>query len=108
MFQQIPDRPLPAPPAVKPDIYSLDTLIAWLELQPGDGAYCYSDNGQCLLAQYFSYYGFSDIGMGSQFFNHGPRREEVFLPDWFNAIAVRKLWVIGAALARAKALRGRV
>lgn len=36
----------------KPDVFSLEGLIAWLETQPADGAYDYLDGSNCALCQY--------------------------------------------------------
>jgi len=36
----------------KADPLSIEALITWLELQPGEAAYCYSSVGHCLAAQY--------------------------------------------------------
>ena len=37
----------------KADPFKLETLIAWLEKQPGDQGYSYTCRGHCMLAQYF-------------------------------------------------------
>ena len=36
----------------KPDVFSLDGLIAWLRTQPGGMAYCASSPSQCLWGNY--------------------------------------------------------
>lgn len=36
---------------IKPDTFSLESFIAWLEKQP-EGIYCFSDWGECLLAKW--------------------------------------------------------
>lgn len=38
---------------VKPDVFSLEGLAAWLETQDGATEYSYSDIGDCLLCRYF-------------------------------------------------------
>jgi len=42
----------------QPDYLSNTSLIAWLEKQPADGTYPYSDPCNCMLAQYFDAHGF--------------------------------------------------
>ncbi len=37
----------------KPDVFSLEGLIAWLETQDPARAYCYLDAGECLAAQFY-------------------------------------------------------
>lgn len=37
---------------IKADPLSIEALIAWLEQQPGEAAYCYLSVGHCLAAQY--------------------------------------------------------
>lgn len=41
----------------KPDVFSLESLIAWLEKQSGGTVYCYTDHGDCLAARYFRAHG---------------------------------------------------
>lgn len=36
----------------KPDTFSPQSLLAWIERQPANAAYCWSDMGLCLFAQY--------------------------------------------------------
>src|SRR5215831_9558336 len=96
---------------VKLDPMSLDTLIAWLEKQPKDEAYCYNSNGACLLAQYFEAMAFECpwVGIGSVHF--GVRDEfwecrgNIALPDGFNSISFQKPHTFGAALKRARKLQ---
>lgn len=97
-------------PEVKADPFKLETLIAWLEKQPADKPYDYTCNGHCLLAQYFSSYGFSDVNMAGQRFFH---RDGIMvdLPKHFNDVACGTVEPIfsmrrtfGAALERARAL----
>jgi len=89
------------------DPFSLQSLIAWLELQDPLAEYCYSSTGECLLARYFRERGFNKVIMAADFFYHFPRfdalYEAVRLPAHFNAIAKGKTRTFGAALARARA-----
>jgi hypothetical protein len=41
----------------KPDVFSLDGLIAWLEKQPGEREYDYCSSPDCLLTRYFASHG---------------------------------------------------
>ena len=70
----------------KTDPLSLDSLIAWLEKQPADAKYCYSDTGACLLAQYFAAIGFEGILVGARDFDHNGIYN-IPLPRHFNRIA---------------------
>lgn len=91
---------------VKTDPFSLEALVAWLRTKDGDTAYCYMDNGECLLGQYFTAKGFRDPNVGSDSFNYGqrPGREEINLPCGWNQIALAYPRTFAAALARAEAL----
>lgn len=71
---------------VKADPFSLESLIAWLEKQPAAKVYCYTDNGDCLLAQYFTAMGFERVEMLTRIFDHANGTEK--LPDFFNDIAL--------------------
>ena len=51
------------------DPFSLAGLIAWLERQDPDRAYCYSSTGECLLARYFRERGFNRVIMAAEFFS---------------------------------------
>ena len=85
------------------DVFSLESLIAWLEKQPTDGRYCYINNGRCLLSQYFRAMGFQRVRMLPWKFDHSDG--EARLPEIFDQIAQGHDpgdWVFGAALARAR------
>jgi hypothetical protein len=90
------------------DPFSLAGLIAWLERQDPDGAYCYSATGECLLARYFRERGFNRVIMAAEFFYHWPRAnaryEMTRLPRHFNDVAKGKVRTFGAALSRAREL----
>ena len=78
----------------KADVFSLESLIAWLEKQPADGEYCYHDlNGHCLICQYLTSHGvdFHEYGL---FMDSEARTE----------IAAERPWTFGAALTRARAI----
>lgn len=88
----------------KADPLSLTSLIAWLEKQPTAKAYCYQDNGACLLGQYFTAHGLVDVNVGGLTFNHGryPNRPSIPLPETFRAVARGNPRTFGAALERAR------
>lgn len=90
------------PIGTKADPFKLKTLIAWLEKQPADGAYCYLSNGACMLAKYFTAQGLKRVELGANFLSHagGVRK----LPTAFNGIAQYGPRTYGAALDRARAL----
>jgi hypothetical protein len=72
----------------KADPFKLETLIAWLEYQPADKEYCYTDNGYCLLGQYFSAAGYKNVQVYSNLvFYHGCAKSRVEYPYSFNRIA---------------------
>ena len=103
-------------PKVQADVFSLESLIAWLETMPAHGNYRYLCNGSCLLAQYFTAAGFENVHMWSAGFWHGPlkcprsvgeseARRMGRLTQFhavFNRIAERSPFTFGAALARAR------
>lgn len=94
---------------VQTDMYSLASLIAWLEQQPAEESYCYADNGKCLLGQYFSeksgklvLVGSNDVCFALDKPDHWSK--DVYFSRYFGLIACGRPWTFGAALARAKAL----
>jgi hypothetical protein len=100
----------------KADPLSLDSLIAWLETQPRDKAYCYDDTGHCLLAQYFQQVYGEEVGVGGTYYTR-PDGTDVDLPMSFRDIPVggwacglgrrfkNERRTFGAALERAIELR---
>ncbi len=86
----------------KPDIYALETLIAWLEKMPAEMEYCYLSNRACLVAQYLQAKGFGRVGVDSCGFYHEGVRTP--LPSIFNVIALNRPPTFGAARARAREL----
>jgi hypothetical protein len=79
---------------VQSDPLLVTTLIAWLETQPPDELYCFSDKTDCLIAQYGA--------------AHGRRGwDNLTCVDltWlgFYNIAVGEPWTFGGALERARA-----
>lgn len=86
----------------KPDVFSLENLIVWLEKQPADKVYCYADNGNCLLGQYFIAHGHTDVAVGGETVWLGDAKSHT-LPDSFRKLAVYWPRTFGAALKRARA-----
>jgi hypothetical protein len=88
------------------DIFSLDSLIAWLEKQPAEREYDYVDGRVCMMNQYLSAHGIRVAGVAADYYRAEPLSYvRVPLPHSFIDIALRGPATFGAALARAKAFR---
>lgn len=85
---------------IKPDVFSLENLIAWAEKQPADKVYDFWCH-RCYLGQYFEEYGYQIdmIGTGTVTFRRKKTRP---LPPHFNEIAIVEPHTFGAALDRAR------
>ena len=90
------------------DAFQLSTLVAWLETKNPEEKYCYYDQGNCLLGQYFTALGFTNMCMMTTTFYliGGIRRT---LPAYFDDVAhgvygSPRRWTFGAALDRARKL----
>lgn len=84
-------------PETKPDVFSLASLIRWLEKQPADRAYDYHDIFGCIVCQYL------DAMCETPWPERG-RFSKVFSSiDQYHAVAAAMPWTFGAALARARA-----
>lgn len=81
---------------VKPDVYSLEGLIAWLEKQPADKKYNWASTNSCLCSQYFvgGGYGWADM--------HEEFKEKTGIR--LDKIAHQTPWTFGAALQRVREL----
>ena len=83
-------------------------LTSWLEQQPADKEYCYSDSGGCLIYQYLKAKGFPVFSvnpeqwseLGGKNFSY---KRHTLPRDW-NNISKGFDQTFGAALERAKAL----
>ena len=89
------------------DVFSLDSLIAWLETMPADGAYCYSRAGHCLIAQYLVSMGCTNVSIGPGTYRCDPAPHDCKpLPRHWETIAIgyHRNWgeTFGAALTRAR------
>ena len=102
----------------KPDPFSLDGLVAWLEqkLTLGDGTYTYMNNKHCLLCQYFEAMGYENPYVDCRilgFINKDGMPEYKALPRHFDGIARGLNWsckpdhTFGKALERARLYRDR-
>lgn len=95
---------------VKPDVFSLEGLIAWLETQDPETTYAFSLAQSCLVALYVE-------GVGGKFqrdaldpeYVVGNRRLSAWTHDMGRLIdvAVDVPWTFGAALDRARKLAAR-
>lgn len=88
----------------KPDVFSLEGLIDWLETKPADEVYCYFDSGKCLAALFHAYAARPDYHPVILCFGpeHG-KEFEYLLED----ISCEVPYTFGAALIRARAALGR-
>lgn len=83
----------------KPEIYSLEGFIAWLETQRGDIGYDWMDINHCVTCQYLRSRGISDVhGSDSTIGMH-----QVF-PNLhiYHEVCATEPWTFEAALHRAK------
>lgn len=93
----------------KQDVFSLDSLIAWLEKQPPHAHYDYTRPDLCLVAQYGKANAIPNIDnlspkgldeLGWRFIAAGDCRGATS-----NECRASGMWIFGAALERAKAMR---
>jgi hypothetical protein len=102
-------NPIWSKTTAKPDIYALDTLIAWLEEQKPGMRYDYKCGCTCMLARYFTDKGFKRVmvqrnfvsELGSNFFN----ADIHMLPEFFDWIAGGGEPIAREALSRARLAR---
>lgn len=118
-----PNWNTPAPKTKKKlDIWSMESLIAWLETKPADQVYNYGLPNKCLLGQYFTavggggkvYAGVTHVTINKKLFGFIPTPiwSNYTLPAGFNDVAIgrsgfgggstRDDWTFGAALERAR------
>lgn len=89
--------------AKKSDVFSTEKLVSWLETKPSEKAYCFMDNGNCLLAQYFRAHGFPTAEAGGTIIWLVDGEGCTELPDGWADIAADKPRTFGDALDRARA-----
>lgn len=90
----------------KPDVFSLEGLIAWLETQDPATEYCYHKNGDCLLHRYFRNNGIAmpvGHGVGGTFIHTADFRR-IDLSEELAAVPRCEPHTYAAALDRARAL----
>lgn len=88
---------------IKTDPLTFESLIAWLEKMPADGAYNYEDcSGKCLYGLYMAAHGIAweESGACSQL-DSGPERA-TFCDLVYAKVAASRPWTFGAALDRAR------
>jgi hypothetical protein len=91
----------------KTDLLALDSLIAWLEKQPANRTYCYTDNGHCLIGQYLEQTLGEPVSVGPLEYQTRAllgTEADIRLPRSWNHVA--SVWPhnFGAALERARQL----
>ena len=97
-------------PEIKTDPFKIESLIAWLEKQPADKEYEFTDCGSCALAQYFLAHGYTEVNMGTDSFDYGPNfKYEAELPSGWNDLVNpftgdRDVRTFGGVLLRARKL----
>lgn len=88
----------------KPDVFSLEGLIAWLEQQPGETKYDYADPRDCLLCRYFRDRGIDVVDLGPYDFTT-PEKEENPYPYVLASVANNPPnYTYAAVLDRARTL----
>lgn len=85
----------------KPDVFSLESLIAWLETMPADGTYDSSSIFRCLLTQWLLAAGCKDARNESWRLGH----VEPFCTVAAIGADRNRLRTFSAALSRARALQ---
>jgi hypothetical protein len=90
-------------PKVQPDVFSLESLIAWLEKQPAEQGYSYWNcKGSCLYGLYTNACGIEwrESGHFDAYGDNSPRSE--FCEYVYEHVASSMPHIFGAALARAR------
>lgn len=95
----------------KTDLFSVKSLVKWLETKPASGRYSYIDGGHCLIAQYLQANGFSEARVGPFDYRLTAKGHKSRLSKEFHDIAMGQRVLsfrntdghsFGAALRRAK------
>ncbi len=88
----------------KPDAFSIEGLIAWLETQNPSAEYNYADTGNCLYCQYLRSRGVDVAHLGG--FTYVDSKGKIHSLGIFADLVIEAEtpWTFGAALVRAKAL----
>jgi hypothetical protein len=85
------------------DIFSLPSLISWLETKPPGEEYNYLSNDNCMLAQYFRAIGFPHARCGGDYVTLHETGKQTDLPDHLRDVAKGSPRTFGWALAYARA-----
>lgn len=99
-------EPVETKPAIETNphpVFSLDGLIWWLERQPGEDTYDWTDcSGACAIGLYFR-----DSGIKWSAANYREMIPIIIGRDGRtnSSVLLSRPWTFGAALSRAKALR---
>lgn len=86
----------------KPDL-SLASLLRFCESKPADEGYCYTDTGECLIAQYFRSINFPFIRLSAGRYRDIDHNLKP-LPDEFERIALTSPRTFGGAASRIRTL----
>jgi hypothetical protein len=87
----------------KPDILSLEGLVAWLEKMPAKRAYDYRNcEGRCLYGQYMASHGVEWKRSGASCPGLAPKEYDRFCALVYREVADEGPWTFGAALTRAR------
>jgi hypothetical protein len=86
-------------PEIKPDVFSLQGLIYWLEMQPANIAYDWDDIHGCLACKYLQAVKGWEVPAGET--NLGSVFEDL---DQYHDVCAVRPWTFGAALERARAI----
>ncbi len=85
------------------NIFSLEGLISWLEMQPPETKYDYADPRKCLLLQYFKVRGVQAKGVAMNYWrDHADRKHD--FPYEMKQVAENYPWTYAAALTCAREL----
>ncbi len=95
---------------VKPDPFTLDSLISWLLTKNPEEQYCWLSTGECLFGQYGRHLGFGKYDGAAYLaalkgFNHRAASGDVVEP--FNGLAMDSPHTFGGALNRALAIKAK-
>lgn len=95
----------------KPDIFSLDSLIAWLGTKDPKEEYSYTSNCNCMLANYLKDHGHTGVFVGAggtwrAVGASGTAPFEFFMIAKGSGCFVARRWTYSDALDRAKAIQG--
>lgn len=93
----------------KPDVFSLEGLIAWLEKRPADGAYDWWSRSNCMLCQYLASHGLPAAYPEKEDGSKARRnyKKLAYGQMRITGVAMYAPRTYGAALTRARALQAR-